>query len=161
MARLANGTVTGQFDCNIGAIRVGDTVQCLADGLEYVVDGYCGIRNESGAAFKVKEWDPSKFRVVQSKVDGKTAEPETKTEQPPVAVTISPTLEDYADGDRAERPGAGRKPGGQRSEKLTITARVEPETRETLDRLKGAGFQVGEVIDAGVEFAGRLLLGKR
>ena len=97
MARLANGTVTGQFDCNIGAIRVGDTVQCLADGLEYVVDGYCGIRNESGAAFKVKEWDPSKFRVVQSKVDGKTAEPETKTEQPPVAVTISPTLEDYDD----------------------------------------------------------------
>ena len=103
MARLANGTVTGQFDCNISAIRVGDTVQCLADGLEYVVDGYCGIRNESGAAFKLKEWAPSKFRVVQSKVDGKTAEPEraaepeTKTEQPPVAVTISPTLEDYDD----------------------------------------------------------------
>ena len=59
------------------------------------------------------------------------------------------------------RPGAGRKPGGQRSEKHTITARVAPETRETLERLKGAGFQVGEVIDAGVEFAGRLLLGKR
>lgn len=103
MARLANGTVTGQFDCNIGAIRVGDTVQCLADGLEYVVDGYCGIRNESGAAFKVKEWDPGKFRVVQSKVDGKAAgpeqaaEPETKIEQPPVAVTISPALEDYDD----------------------------------------------------------------
>ena len=59
------------------------------------------------------------------------------------------------------RPGAGRKPGWQRSEKHTITARVAPETRETLDRLKGAGFQVGEVIDAGVEFAGRLLLEKR
>ena len=103
MARLANGTVTGQFDCMLGTIRVGDTVQCLADGLEYVVDGYCGIRNESGAAFKLKEWDPGKFRVVQPKVDGKTAEPEraaepeTKTEQPPVAVTISPTLEDYDD----------------------------------------------------------------
>ena len=103
MARLANGTVTGQFDCMLGAIRVGDTVQCLADGLEYVVDGYCGIRNESGAAFKIKEWDPGKFRVVQSKVGGKTAgleqaaEPETKIEQPPVAVTISPALEDYSD----------------------------------------------------------------
>ena len=59
------------------------------------------------------------------------------------------------------RPGAGRKPGGQRSLKLTITARVEPETRETLDRLKDAGFALGEVIDAGAEFAGRLLLEKR
>lgn len=59
------------------------------------------------------------------------------------------------------RPGAGRKPGGQRSEKPTITARVEPETRETLDRLKDAGYPLGEVIDAGVEFAGRLLLEKR
>lgn len=113
MARLANGTVTGQLDCRLGSIRVGDTVQCLADGLEYVVDGYCGIRNESGVAFKIKEWDPGKFRVVQSKVDGKLlaeaggkkpaaepeppAEAETKAEQPPVAVTISPTLEDYSD----------------------------------------------------------------
>ena len=59
------------------------------------------------------------------------------------------------------RPGAGRKPGEQRSEKPTITARVEPKTRETLDRLKDAGFALGEVIDAGVEFAGRLLLEKR
>ena len=104
MARLANGTVTGQFDCMLGAIRVGDTVQCLADGLEYVVDGYCGIRNESGAAFKIKEWDPGKFRVVQSKAGGKgTAKPDAPTEpmaeegQPPVAVTISPALEDYSD----------------------------------------------------------------
>lgn len=104
MARLANGTVTGQFDCKLGAIRVGDTVQCLADGLEYVVDGYCGIRNESGAAFKIKEWDPGKFRVVQSKAGGKeTAKPDAPAEpmaeegQPPVAVSISPTLEDYDD----------------------------------------------------------------
>jgi phosphoglycolate phosphatase-like HAD superfamily hydrolase len=59
------------------------------------------------------------------------------------------------------RPGAGRKPGGQRVEKSTITARVTPDTRETLDRLKDAGFPLGEVIDAGVEFAGRLLLEKR
>lgn len=106
MARLANGTVTGQFDCALGTIRVGDTVQCLADGLEYVVDGYCGIRNESGAAFKIKEWDPAKFRIVQFKVYDKVkpaaaperpAASETKAEQPPVAVTISPTLEDYSD----------------------------------------------------------------
>lgn len=105
MARLANGTVTGQFDCKLGTIRVGDTVQCLADGLEYVVDGYCGIRGESGAAFKIKEWDPGKFRVVQSKAGGKgelakpdpAAEPKAEEGQPPVAVTISPALEDYSD----------------------------------------------------------------
>ena len=104
MARLANGTVTGQFDCNLGSIRVGDTVQCLADGLEYIVDGYCGIRNESGAAFKIKEWSPSKFRVVQSKAGGKgtakpdaPAEPKAEEKQPPLAMTISPTLEDYSD----------------------------------------------------------------
>ena len=102
MARLANGTVTGQFDCALGAIRVGDTVKCLADGLEYVVDGFGGICNESGAAFKLKEWKPSEFVVVESKSNGKgekpkaTAEPEVKSEQPPVAVTISPGLEDYS-----------------------------------------------------------------
>lgn len=60
------------------------------------------------------------------------------------------------------RPGAGRKPSGQpRNERPTMTARVSPETRATIDRLKDAGYPLGEVIDAGVEFAGRLLLEKR
>lgn len=103
MGRLANGVVTGQLDSKFGSIRVGDTVRCLADGLEYVVDGFGGIRNESGAAFKLKEWKPSEFVIVESRPNGKAAEPErapepeAKTEQPPVAVTISPTLEDYSD----------------------------------------------------------------
>lgn len=103
MGRLANGTVTGQLDSRFESIRVGDTVKCLADGLEYVVDGFGGIRNESGAAFKLKEWKPSEFIIVEPKATRKAAEPEraaepeTRAEQPPVAVTISPTLEDYSD----------------------------------------------------------------
>lgn len=97
MARLANGVVTGQFDNKFGSIRVGDTVKCLADGLEYIVDGYCGIRNESGAAFKVREWKPSEFEIVQPEQPEQPAERKAEEERPPVAATISPTLEDYSD----------------------------------------------------------------
>ncbi len=86
MARLANGVVTGQLDNKFGSIRVGDTVRCIADGLEYTVDGYGGIRNESGAAFKIKQWNPADFIVVQSRiyseplfqVGGKAAELKSK-----------------------------------------------------------------------------------
>lgn len=67
MARLANGVYTGQLDSKLGSIRVGDTVRCLADGIEYVVDGYSGIRNAS-ALFRVSQWDPSQFLIVQGTV---------------------------------------------------------------------------------------------
>ena len=66
MARLKNGTVTGQFDSRLGAIKVGDAVKCNTDGIKYTVDGFGGIFNESGAHFRVKEWNPGDFTIMES-----------------------------------------------------------------------------------------------
>lgn len=66
MARLKKGTVTGQFDSRLGAIKVGDAVKCNTDGIKYTVDGFGGIFNESGAHFRVKEWNPGDFTIVES-----------------------------------------------------------------------------------------------
>lgn len=74
MARMKNGTVTGQFDSRLGAIKVGDAVKCNTDGIKYMVDGFGGIFNESGAHFRVKEWNPGDFTIVESTAP----EPESK-----------------------------------------------------------------------------------
>lgn len=80
MARLKNGTVTGQFDSRLGAIKAGDAVKCNTDGIKYTVDGFGGIFNESGAHFRVKDWNPGDFTIVES-----TA-PEPKAKRAPFEV---------------------------------------------------------------------------
>lgn len=66
MARMKNGTYTGQLDSNYASIKVGDIVKCNSDGIKYKVDGYAGIFNRAGARFPIKGWNPSEFTIVES-----------------------------------------------------------------------------------------------
>lgn len=43
------------------------------------------------------------------------------------------------------RPGAGRK--APRGKRVTVTARVLPETKETIREMRAAGISIGDVLD--------------